>query len=205
MCQMVSKRSLPHPRPRRKKKKSIFDHAPLSVTRPATAFQTLLRLEWVLTPIRSAKRAMMPSPTASWAKYPALVHPTQKRRFSFSQWSLTLLGKSRHLNAVYTYCQSPDPSGTLSIWRSQRFMRPYLTTNRLYKNSCPGSMSLLSMKFYQAMIERDQKERKEIPVGASDSKDILGGGDDKCYRRDGEEKKGRTRDRLTERRRKVTA
>jgi hypothetical protein len=43
-------------------------HAPLKVTNPATAFQTLLRLEWVLTPMRREKRAMTPKPTAIRAK-----------------------------------------------------------------------------------------------------------------------------------------
>jgi hypothetical protein len=152
---MVSKRSLPHQRPRRKKN---VGHAPFNVTRPATAFQTLLRLEWVLTPIRSARRAMMPNPTPSWAKYPALVHSTQKRRFPSSQRSLTLLGKSRHLNAVYTYCQSPCESGTLTTWRSQRFMRPYLTTTRVYRNSRPVSMSLLPTFFMRRWS--GQRKRK---------------------------------------------
>ena len=59
--------------------------------------------------------------------------------------------------------------------------------------------------YYQEVIKREQKGKSEIPVGANDSKNILSGGGDKCYRRDGEKKKGRTRDKLTETRRKVTA
>jgi hypothetical protein len=50
------------------KAKQRLGHAPLKVTSPATAFQTLLRLEWVLTPMRREKRAMTLKPIAMWAK-----------------------------------------------------------------------------------------------------------------------------------------
>jgi hypothetical protein len=51
--------------PNERKKKKLGHYAQLSVTRPATAFHTLLRLECVLTPMRMASNAMIPNPTAN--------------------------------------------------------------------------------------------------------------------------------------------
>jgi hypothetical protein len=62
---------------------------------------------------------------------------------------------------------------------------------------------VLSMLVYEAAIETEKRRKDEIPVVAGDGKDILGTSD-KRYLEDGGGRKGRTSDRLTETRRKVT-